>query len=243
MSFPAFTNLSALADTLSRNGKHKHLKRTLLQAWRAESCLGDLVQAKDCCAALKKRRAHEKGPQDVDGHIVERSLLTTALLLYGRATHTGGKAAERGAISLERGQMSKAFWDDHQELISLRNQAVAHVNPEHQTAGRTWHKVVLFAVRQSNGSWKPAASSNETSFHRETLDRLERMLPVAEEIVLGKFNKRLADVQTQINEAGVSNEMLLANQFNPVEAFGSEQAVARILAGSTQQVDRFWYNE
>lgn len=243
MNFPAFTNLSAIADSLKRNGKHKHLKWTLLRAWRAESCLADLVQAKDCCHALRKRRSDEEGPQKAHEHIEEKSLLTTALLLYARATHTSGKGVERGSISLERGRLSKSEWKDHQELIGLRNQAVAHVNPEHQTSGRTWHKVVLFAVRQSNGLWKPAASSNETSFHKETLERLERMLPIAEEIVLEKFNKRLTDVQAQINEAGVSEELLFANQFDPVEAFGSEKAVTRLLAGSKQQVDRFWYNE
>ncbi|WP_298191036.1 hypothetical protein, partial [Novosphingobium sp.] len=145
--------------------------------------------------------------------------------------------------SLERSQLSDPEWSDHQTLIELRNQAVAHVNPEHRTVGRTWHKQLLFAVSHPSGYWRLASSSNETSFHLDTFSRLERMLPVAHAFVLKQFNKRMNTVTQEINSANLPVDMLRQQAFDPVEAFGSIATVKRLLAGSGEQTDSFWYNE
>jgi hypothetical protein len=243
MPFPPFIDLESLADSLSKTGKHATLQKALIQAWRAESCLGDLVQAKQCCEVL---REHVKpGPKTItaEQHTTERALLTTGVLLYVRGTSTSAKAGERGSIQLERGQLTKEQWRDHQALIDLRNQALAHVNAAHYAGSRIWHRVILFAVRNSFGAWRPASATNETGFHRETFERLERMLPVASELILAKFNRRMTAVTERLNEANIDEPTFFKHQFDPTEVFGSEEAVRRLLKGSSRQSDAFWVSE
>jgi hypothetical protein len=244
MSFPLFSDLEALAASLRDNGKHAAIKQILKQAWRAESCLGDLKQAKDCCDVL--RDGLNRLPKDytLALHTIERSLLATAILLYSRGTSTGsGKAGERGSIQLERGQLSKEQWQDHQTLLDVRNQSLAHVNPSHAVGARSWHRVMLFAVRYPNGGWRPASATNETGFHKETYERLERMLPVAREIVLKQFRKRMAAVSKLMNEAYIAEQTFIDHLFDPVVFFGDESAVRRILEGSSNETDGFWIND
>lgn len=242
-ALPTFIDLLALANSLKRNGRHGTLKKMLIQAWRAQSCLGDLTQARYCCDKLLGLRPEATGPRNPADHAIEKSLLTTAVLLYARATHTSGKGEERGSITLQRGQLTPKQWTDHQELIELRNQVVAHVNPEHSTDERVWHKRLLFAVRHSSGRWRMASASNETSFHLGTFRRLQSMLPVAHDIVLTQFNRRISAANAQINQLELSDTFFSEMVFDPVEEFGSFAAVQRVLAGSGEQTDSFWYNE
>ncbi|HKY80595.1 MAG TPA: hypothetical protein VJM09_03900 [Sphingobium sp.] len=243
MTFPPFTDLEALASTLKKNGRHSTLKKVLMQAWRTESCLGDLRQSQDCCNIIRKNLERPKAEYTLEHHTIERSLLTTAILLYARATDTGGKGEERGAIQLQQGQLTKDQWQDHQALISIRNQSLAHVNPTHVVDERFWHRIILFAIRTASGIWRPACATNETGFHLETFQRLERMLPIASEIILPKFQKRMKAVSDQLNESNLDERTFFENQFNPVKVFGSEAAVQRLLAGSVNATDAFWVND
>jgi len=80
--FPPFADLVSLVATLRKTGKHGGLQKILESAWRAESCLGDLKQSNDCCATLRlslATRAEDVSPQQ---HIIDRALMTTAMLLY-----------------------------------------------------------------------------------------------------------------------------------------------------------------
>ena len=43
-AFPTFTDLGGVADELAKRGNVK-LRAIMTQAWRAQSCLGDLSQA------------------------------------------------------------------------------------------------------------------------------------------------------------------------------------------------------
>lgn len=55
MTFPAFTNLAAVAEEIASHGNVK-LRAIVTQAWRAQSCLGDLRQANDCTDVLRDMR-------------------------------------------------------------------------------------------------------------------------------------------------------------------------------------------
>lgn len=243
MNYPPFTDLLALSKDLKRTTKQKKLSETLLQAWRAEACLGDLLQASDCCQRLRNMvdqndRSHDPGEQTVI-----KALQTTAVMLYARATSTSGKAGERGSIQLNKQSLSSEQKEDHDDLISLRNQALAHVNPNHKIGDQLWHKVILFAIPNANGQWVPAAATNETTWHRATLERLERMLPVAIEFVGERFKVRLKAVQEGLDEAGIGEALLRKHLFDPLKIFGSEAVVKRILLSQGKLSDRFWVNE
>jgi hypothetical protein len=243
MNYPPFTDLLALSKNLNRTAKQKKLMGTLLQAWRAEACLGDLLQARDCCERLRAIVDQKGKSHDPAAQTVIKALQTTAVMLYVRATSTGGKGTERGSIQLNKNWLTIEQKVDHDALISLRNQALAHVNPTHKVGDRLWHKVFLFAVPNAHGQWIPAAATNETTWHRETLERLERMLPLAIEFVAERFKIQIKAVEESIGEAGIDEAMFRMHLFDPVEIFGSEAVVKQILSSRGKASDRFWVNE
>lgn len=243
MNYPPFTDLLALSKELKPNTKQRKLKGVLLQAWRAEACLGDLLQSRDCCRRLRSMVDQNDGSHGPEVQTVIKALQTTAVMLYARATSTSGKAGERGSIQLKKESLSSEQKEDHATLIALRNEALAHVNPNHKVGDRLWHKVILFAVPNAHGQWVPAAATNETTWHRDTLERLERMLPLAIDFVEERFKVRLRTVQESMVEAGIDEAMLRRHLFDPIATFGSEAVVARILSSRGKLSDRFWVNE
>ena len=243
MSFPPFVNLSSLAEQLEKTGKDRQLRMALKQAWRAQSCLGDLTQAKDSCSVLRNIIGRPRKSDTPELLTTERALLTMAVILYARATSTSGQKGERGSIQLDRSKLTKEQWADHQSLLDVRNQALAHVYSSQEVGSYLWHRELLFAVELKAGRWKTASATNQVSFHAATLERLERMLPIAHELIMERFQKRMLAISARLNEGGVQQSMMLAHQFDPVRAFGSEQAVRRLLTGATQKEDAFWVNE
>lgn len=243
MKYPPFVDLLALSASYSITKKQKKLNGLLIQAWRAEACLGDLLQAKDCCKILRAKVNDKVEPFGLEEQTIVKALQTTAVSLYARATSTGAKPGERGSIKLDKKQMTDEQNADHKALILLRNQALAHVNREHKMGTRVWHQVVLFAVRSDAGQWIPAAATNETTWNRETLDCLDRMLPVAIHFVENKFRSTMEAVREALGDVGVSARTFDKFLFNPIEVFGSEAVVDQILNSRGKFSDRFWVDE
>lgn len=231
MTFPSFTNLTVLIGKLEKLGKYGELRKTLMQAWRAQSCLADLKQAQDCYDVLQgilKRPGTEDTPELLT---TERALLITAIMLYARATSTSGHKGERGSIQLERGRLSPDQWKDHQAIIEVPNRAFGNVYSSQAVGGYYWHREMVFAVERPSGMWEAASASNQTSYRKDTVKSLGRMLPVAKGIVKEKFQRRLGAVTEKINAASVPRELFIECQFDPARAFGGEEAVRRVLAG------------
>lgn len=243
MKYPPFVDLLALSKSLNRNNKQRKLKGLLLQVWRAEACLGDLLQASDCCKILRDKvddKSKTFGPEE---QTTVKALQTTAVNLYVRATSTGGKSGERGSIQLNTSQLTKEQKEDHRALIMLRNNALAHVNPQHKMGDRVWHKVSLFAVPNRTGHWMPAAATNETTWNRATLECLERMLPLALKFTQDNFVTKLKMAQEALDDARISEKTFQKFLFNPVDVFGSDAVVQRILEARGKASDRFWVEE
>jgi hypothetical protein len=172
-----------------------------------------------------------------------KALLTSAVGLYARATSTSGKAEERGSIQLDKRKLSKGQNEDHSFLVTLRNHALAHVNPEHKMGDRLWHKVIVFAVPNDTGQLLPAAMTHETTWNRETLECLERMLPIAINFLHQNFVEKMKAVSKTLDEAGISDRTFQRFEFDPVEIFGSDEVVQRILSSRGKTSDRFWVDE
>lgn len=243
MQYPPFVDLLALSKSLNRTTKQKKLKGLLLQVWRAEACLGDLLQASDCCKILRANvdeKSKTFGPEE---QTTVKALQTTAVNLYVRATSTGGKSGERGSIQLNMNQLTKNQKEDHRALINLRNNALAHVNPEHKMGDRVWHKVILFAVPNRTGELIPAAATNETTWNRATLECLERMLPLTIEFMRENFGAKLKAAQEALGDAEISEKTVQKYIFDPVDVFGSEAVVQRIIKSRGKASDRFWVEE
>lgn len=243
MKYPPFVDLLAFSKSLNRTNKQKKLKGLLLQVWRAEACLGDLLQASDCCKILRAKvdeKGKTFGPEE---QTTIKALQTTAVNLYVRATSTGGKSGERGSIHLNNSQLTKDQKEDHRDLINLRNNALAHVNPDHKMRDRIWHNVTLFAVPNRNGQLMPAAATNETTWNRETLECLERMLPLAIKFMQANFDEKLKAVQEMLDDAKISEKTFQKFLFDPVDVFGSDSIVQRILESRGKASDRFWVEQ
>lgn len=108
---------------------------------------------------------------------------------------------------------------------------------------RIWHKVVVFAVRSGTGQLMPAAMTKETTWNRETLERLERMLPVAINLLHQNFAEKMKAVSKSINDAGISDRTFQRFEFDPVDIFGSDAVVQQILNSRGKTSDRFWVDE
>jgi len=242
---PVFTDLRALADELARRGDTK-LRAQVTQAWRVQSCLGDLRQAMDCVVALKNLINRPTGEESNTLSASERALMTTAILLYARATSTGGNTGERGSIQLDKEKLTPEEWNDHTVIVDVRNQAMAHVYSSRPLDDHEWHRAVFFAVHigeiAGRHVWKAASATNQTSFRRATLDRLERALPTAHREMKAKFQKRMDAVSKTINEE-LKGEALFKHVFDPVPSFGSVAAVEAVLGGAPDGEASFWFSE
>jgi hypothetical protein len=241
MNFPPFSDLSALALQLESSGKCPELRKKLRQAWRAQSCLADLTQSQECCEALRSILDRPRTADTPALLTTERALLTTAVILYARATSTSGQSGERGSIQLDRKKLTDDEWKNHNALLDIRNQVLAHVYSTRAVNSHEWHREMFFAVEVNDGAWKPASATNQTGFQAETLEYLESMLPLANKLLLGKFRKNMAAVNDQIKQ--VPQSLLLEHRFDPVTVFGSIEAVRRLLAGASQETASFWVNE
>lgn len=240
-AFPTFTDLGALADELATRGNVK-LRAVMTQAWRAQSCLGDLRQAADCVAVLKTSSERPTSDDTPFLMATDRALMTTAILLYARATSTNGGKGERGSVQLAEKKLTPDQWADHQAILDVRNQAMAHVYSSRMLGGHHWHRDIFFAVDQGDGHWKPASASNQTSFHAPTFQKLERMLPIAHSALKENFHDRMEAVSKLIN-GEVRTNLLEKHAFNPVSVFGGHDGVKLLLASAADGEASYWVNE
>lgn len=235
---PPFSDLGALADQLARAGRPQ-LRGMISQASKTQSCMGDLRQAIDCVSVLAKMVGRTKSEDTSELLATECALLTTAVMLYARATLTNGRRGERGPVQLDESKLTPEQWRDHCLLLDVRNQALAHVYSSKEVADHNWHRGLFFAVSTMRGDWKVASSTNQTSFHQPTYLRLQNLLPVAHENLRTKFLKQIGAVTDHINRE-VRADMLLQHLFDPIEAFGSLEGVQRVLAGAGPGEASFW---
>ncbi len=229
VTLPVAIDLMALAEALDAQEGQTKLVEALKSAWRAQSCLGDLSQAQEICDMLEKLRANSGG---IDPNIrsqSEMALLMAAVLNYVRATHTSGGQNERGSIQL--GKLTGQQRNDHDILVAIRNGAFGHVLPSEVIDGELWHSQLLLGRQNADHSWSVASATKRLTFHRATLDRLKRQIPVALAAVKVASQKRLDAVARLINDAGPSEQDMLAHAIDPVAIFGSEERASFILGG------------
>jgi hypothetical protein len=119
---------------------------------------------------------------------------------------------------------------DHEALVLLRQRSLAHVYMGEEIGGDIWHKGVLFAVRSGSG-WRPAVASHRIQFHTPTFERLQRQLPVAKSIVFEKFHQRFDELTKILHENPLPNAIFEQNALDPIETFGSFEAVKAVLDG------------
>ena len=126
LPIPVTVDLQKLPASLEVRGGNRRLATALRNAWRAQSCVADLGQAQSACDALDTSSS-QTAFDDATLWQLQTGLLTSGVLLYARATSTGGSRKERGSIQLELGKLTAEQRTDHQTLIRLRNSVLGHV--------------------------------------------------------------------------------------------------------------------
>lgn len=230
-----------LADHLTAVGGKQRVVGALTNAWRAQSCVADLSQAGAIC--------HQIGnlPTSVLDLLsfpelanVQTSLMTSAVILYARATHTSGSKSERGSIQLDLKKMNAQQQEDHQALIRIRNGAIAHVETNERIAGDHWHANYLFAKRVRERVWAYASGSTSIGINYDAVRILQRQIPVASSLLLAICRKRLDDVERVLREAAISEAMILQYEVDPLEWFGSPEAAQLMLRGNPGEEISDW---
>jgi hypothetical protein len=187
VKLPRFTDLRGMARDLGDDPVYRRLATTIGKAARAQSCASDLAQARTAYESLDALLASPRKKGSIERSATENALLMTAVLLYARATSTSGGKGERGSIDISS-KLNDGQLLDHKALVDVRNRALAHVYSREPVADDLWHADQLFLVETEQG-WKPAAATKRYQFHRPTLDRLHRQVPVASELVTETFHK------------------------------------------------------
>lgn len=235
-----FFDLLAYVETIQNSSPHRTLKHKVHTAWRARSCVNDLLQAQSCCTVLKDRRSAGRCAITAEDNIIDKALLNTAVQLYVRATSTSGRATERGSI-----QISDKLTDeqriDHSALIDLRNQSLSHVDITHSADGRTWHEVSVFAAHDGE-KLHLATTVNETSFHGDTFDRLIRMLPVATEIVNYQANQKIEKVSEHITSPTFPFRELFGYPLD-LSKFKNEAIFNAVMNGPKGGTNMIWHHD
>ncbi len=235
MPFPVTVDLLAMARALESRGGKRDLSDSLRAAWRAQSCLADLRNASEVCEVFDQLPPGAIGPGGIGpGGIthIKSALLTSAILLYVRATATGGSKTERGSIQLDLKKLNLEQRNDHKTLINIRNGAIGHVEAGATIGGDLWHADYLFAKEASKSAWRIASGSTSIGFNVDTLAALKRQLPVALEAVGAKCRRRLDHIHKTLDAAKVSRSTMLRYSVDPIDYFGSVESARMMLSGN-----------
>ncbi|HEY0013237.1 MAG TPA: hypothetical protein VGB79_10360 [Allosphingosinicella sp.] len=239
-NLPVTIDLLALAKALERRGGKRKVVGALRSAWRAQSCVADLRQAEGICETLDQLTAGSStfgAPSLVN---IQSSLLSTAILLYARATSTGGSQGERGSVQLEASKLTPGQREDHKTLVAIRNRALGHVQTDTSIAGDFWHKDFLFAKRVQPGTWGIASGSTSIGLHFEAMTILRRQLPVALVILTARSRERINEAMQSVEETHPSEATMLRHQVDPVAWFGSLETAQAMLAGGPGEESSTW---
>lgn len=227
MALPRFVDLEHLANELSGDTRYRRIATVIRKAALTQSCIADIAQAQSNVDALRPLLASSRGQGTIGRAATENALLFQAVILYARATATSGQSGERGSISILE-KLDDAQRIDHKSLVDLRNRAVAHVYSGEAVAGDVWHKQALYLVETDQG-WKTASAVLRLQVSRDTLDRLDRILPVAHSLLLARFHKHTGKITDLMNEHGVSIATFDRCPFDAATFFGNEREVWKSL--------------
>ncbi len=195
VALPPTTDLGVVEAEMTRRGVFPEVAAKIRQALTAASCGADLLHATQCLNALRKLPELDPFAIDEDLRSARYALLTTAVALYARATSTSGSKGERGSIQIVDA-LTPDQREDHEAIVSVRNQVLAHVYTNETIAGADWHGVKVI-LAEYNGYVTPTVITLRLMFDETLLDRLERQTPIALELV----NKRAGIRQTEIIHA------------------------------------------
>lgn len=229
---PRAADLGEVARILEERGSHQDLMRIVQKALSAHSCQVDLQIARETMEVWQGMQKSLRGAGSSTRAMTEGALLTASVTAYARGTSTNGKDGERGGFDIRKGLKSDEAKTDHQLLLDVRNQVIAHVYPDRVVSGQVWHEIKLAGVEQEGGGWRPGCFARRVGRDDETANRLLRMIPIAQEIIRAALQKRLIRVARELQVATANIDLMAlleAAPFDVVAFVGSNVAARQAL--------------
>ena len=184
------------------------LANTIRRARDLRSLSVDLEMALESLDALEALWETPTAHDDFMLKTTESALLNNALVLYVRATKT--KSKHRGDFDL-RSRFSEEEKLTHDELVALRDDAIAHFGPGGRL-GTEWHaELVILQVKGEDA--KPAVATRRKMFDRNLTERARNQIGVALELLHVLTQGKLDEVADEINNA-VANDPDFHNVVN-----------------------------
>ncbi|MGQ0279056.1 hypothetical protein ACT17R_10435 [Sphingopyxis sp. Q841] len=235
---PAIVDLEALASKLHKRSGNKKVYGTVQKALLTQACLSDLRLAEALVSQLGEIGISTNEAEFAVKSLSRTALMTTATILYARATATGSGNGERGSVKLSNLNAQEKI--DHELLVDIRNGAIAHVRRGENLGDDIWHRNFVFAKQVGDGKWQPAAGSLSIAAHDATIEALRRQIPVAIKLMMAKCQERLEDVQKAFLESDLRREDFREHEVDPTKWFGSMAATERMLIGGPGYEGSTW---
>jgi hypothetical protein len=223
---PAFIDVRSLYSQISTHSELAALRRTIRRALLFQSCRADLAQAETCIAALKQILRSSRKRGTIERTATESALLMQAALLYQRATDGNGRRNERGSVGI-KSKLPADMIQDHELIVNLRNRAVAHVYHGEQIGKQIWSEQAILLIEQKTG-FLPCVTTRTSQFNTQIFESLARLLPEASKIVRLKSVAHLNKLVESLNTSGISLELLMNNQIDPRQFFGTLERARQV---------------
>ncbi|WP_290937489.1 hypothetical protein [Hyphomonas sp.] len=186
-------NLTALSDRLFAEKRLLSLAGKIRRAQHLGSMHADLVMAAESLDALEE--LYSQSPSDdFSRQITEFALLSNALLLYARATKTTSK--ERGSFDL----LSRFSADEkvvHQELVDLRDHAIAHFGSGGSYQGLWQAETVILQTTDEGG--RVGVPTRRATRDRQLAARARKQVETARALIFEITQQKNDDVTDELN--------------------------------------------
>lgn len=187
-------NLTAFANRLFLEKRRLPLANKIRRARDLQSLSVDLEIALENLNALDLIVKTPRAGSDFIRETTESALLNYALLLYARATKTTSE--QRSGFDL-RSRFSNAEKEVHEELVNLRDDAIAHFGPGGSYAGEWQSELVI--LRFKGHEAKPAVVTRRKMLDRSLAERARRQIEVARALLRSLSLEQLEEVTHEIN--------------------------------------------
>jgi hypothetical protein len=167
--------------------------------------------------------------------VLEDTTLTTALVLYVRATRGGTKqSGDRGSVKIDH-RLTPQQRQTHAKLVDLRNGAIAHVRRGSEYAGTAWNEDLVLAIEDKAG-FEIKAVSRTVINHDEVWRDVGNLAPVAYNIMVENLWAQRTEIEQAVETNAVLRNELRKHGVDPTAFFKNEDTARYFLnrrAGNT----------
>ncbi|WP_294138361.1 hypothetical protein [Sphingomonas sp.] len=232
LGLPRMVDATKVATALAAKGGVPDLVNSFERARRIISCYADLQFAKQACEALAEIEPAEDHKGGASATL-RQSLMFSAVSYYARATVTQSKSKGKGERGPSRPVFDERLEAMHENVINIRNKALAHVYLDDVDGEDDWHSAKVLMIEKPGGWW-PASVTISSHYDPQVVRDLRELIPVAIAQIDDRVRERQDRAVKLLSQAVAERPFDL--QFEDfavdlVETFGSEEAAYTFYSG------------